>query len=171
MAARPDPERLREALDAALPDGLDLVRAVEAVPGALADRREASSWVLAFRDLEVGVLQAAAQAFLACERVEVTRVLKAGPRTFDARAAVLAMTVDDTPAAGGAAPWTPAGCAIFRMVVRHTTPAVRPDDVLTALRAAAALEPPTTPLATRLAQGPLRPGATVGDPLEDGVGA
>lgn len=46
-------------------------------------------------------------------------------------------------------------CAILVMVVRHTTPAVRPDDVLTALRQAAALSTPVTPAVTRLAQGRL----------------
>ena len=63
----------------------------------------------------------------------------------------------------------PAGeteCAIIRMVVRHTTPAVRPDDILTALRAVAGLVPPAPPLVTRLAQGPLAHGvAAVADPL------
>ncbi|MGZ6764581.1 MAG: hypothetical protein ACXVEH_14440, partial [Nocardioides sp.] len=57
-------------------------------------------------------------------------------------------------------------CAILRVVVRHTTPAVRPDDVLTALRAVSALAPPTPPLVTRLAQGPLHTAtAGVADPL------
>jgi len=43
---------------------------------------------------------------------------------------------------------------------------VRPDDILTALRAVAGLEPPTPPLVIRLAQGPLQDdNATVADPL------
>lgn len=41
------------------------------------------------------------------------------------------------------------------MVVRHMTPAVRPDDVLTGLRQVADLAPPSPPMVTRLAQGPL----------------
>ena len=54
----------------------------------------------------------------------------------------------------------------MRMVVRHTTPAVRPDDILTALRAVADLVPPSSPLVTRLAQGPLMDAeAAVADPL------
>ena len=57
-------------------------------------------------------------------------------------------------------------CAILRMVVRHTTPAVRPDDILTALRETADLAPPRPPLVTRLAQGPLDTAtARVTDPL------
>ena len=48
-----------------------------------------------------------------------------------------------------------AGYAILRMVVRHLTPAVRPDDILAALRRVAGLAPSSPPLVTRLAQGPL----------------
>jgi hypothetical protein len=48
-----------------------------------------------------------------------------------------------------------AGYAILRMVVRHLTPAVRPDDILTALRRVAGLVPSAPPLVTRLVQGPL----------------
>ena len=46
-------------------------------------------------------------------------------------------------------------CAILQMVVRHTTPSVRPDDILTALRAVSGFGPPEPALMTRLAQGPL----------------
>jgi hypothetical protein len=41
------------------------------------------------------------------------------------------------------------------MVVRHTVPAVRPDDVLTALREVSDVVPAAPPLMTRLAQGSL----------------
>ena len=59
-----------------------------------------------------------------------------------------------------------APCAILRVVVRHTTPAVRPDDVLEALRQVADLAPPVPPQVTRLAQGPLDPATgDVSDPL------
>jgi hypothetical protein len=52
------------------------------------------------------------------------------------------------------------------LVVRHATPAVRPDDVLTALQQVAGLTPPVPPLVTRLAQGPLeQQTGLVGDPL------
>jgi hypothetical protein len=57
-------------------------------------------------------------------------------------------------------------CAILDLVVRHATPAVRPDDVLTGLRAVADLVPPMPVHMTRLAQGPLDPQTgDVGDPL------
>jgi hypothetical protein len=107
--------------------------------------------------MPVQPLEEAAQALLQREEVQVTRMMKSGPRTFDVRSAVVSLSAsaveDDS-------------CAILRAVVRHTTPAVRPDDVLTALHAVAALAPPTPPLVTRLAQGPLRTAtATVADPL------
>ena len=158
VVERVDPQALRAALDAALPDGLDVLTVVEALPGSLADRLEGSIWELRFPGLEADALAAAVAEFLAAERIEVTRVLKSGPRTFDARSAVLQMRSQE-----GAD-----GCAILTLVVRHTTPVVRPDDVLTALRTHAAFEPPRPPLVTRLAQGPLRPHAgEVADPLVD----
>ena len=115
-------------------------------------------------------LQAAVDAYLAVDRAEVTRTFKTGPRTFDTRVAVLDMRVVDpatvTDTVPQAVPAGEGGCAIIRMVVRHTTPAVRPDDILTALRAVAGLVPPAPPLVTRLAQGPLAHGvAAVADPL------
>ena len=157
VTERVDPARVRAALDEALPAGLDILEVVEAVPGALADRLQASDWVMEFRGMPVESLERAAEQLLAQERVEVTRVMKNGPRTFDVRGAVVSLHVS---------PSEDATCAILRAVVRHTTPAVRPDDVLCALQSVAALAPPTPPLVTRLAQGLLRTAsATVADPL------
>ena len=175
VTERVDPYAVRTALDAALPPGLDVLEVVEAAPGALADRLQASDWVIAFRDVPAETLAQAASRFLEQGHVEVTRMMKTGPRTFDVRGAVLSLVVAP---AGGGGPWAWTGhggeCAILRVVVRHTTPAVRPDDILTALHVVADLEAPTPPLVTRLAQGPLR-GATaaVADPLaadEEAVG-
>jgi radical SAM-linked protein len=57
-------------------------------------------------------------------------------------------------------------CAILRLVVRHLTPAVRPDDVLSGLHTMADLAPPVPAAVTRLAQGPLdEESGTVTDPL------
>jgi radical SAM-linked protein len=173
LARRCDPEQVRRALDAALPPGLDLVDAVEAGPGALADRLEASVWRVELPGLAPELAAGAVEAFLARERVEVQRVMKAGLRTFDARAAVHRLDVSpgvprsrgdnsvDSPASSD-----PAACAILQLVVRHTTPAVRPDDVLAALRVVADLAPPSSPVVTRLAQGPLdEASGAVTDPL------
>lgn len=157
VTERVDPESVRAALDEALPEGLDILEVVEAAPGALADRLEGSVWRLEFRQVEPTTLGAAVVSFLGVDRAEVTRTFKTGPRTFDTRGAVLRMEVDE-PASGP--------CAILQMVVRHTTPAVRPDDILTALRAVTGFSPPVPPLVTRLAQGPLRGAAAgVADPL------
>ncbi|NYG05834.1 radical SAM-linked protein [Phycicoccus badiiscoriae] len=166
VTERVDPESVRAALDEALPQGLDVLEVVEAAQGALADRLQGSDWVMDFPGLTEAQLQQAADQLLALDRVEVSRTFKTGPRTFDVRSAVVSMTT---------APSERPDCAILRVVVRHTTPAVRPDDVLTALRAATELTPPMPPLVTRLAQGPLRPAtAGVADPLaadEDDDGA
>ncbi len=170
VTQRVDPDAVRVALDEALPEGLDIMEVVEAGPGSLADRLQASDWVIAFRDLDRPTLQAAVDLLLAREHAEVSRTFKTGPRTFDVRPAIVAMAAtggdrvaDRVP---GAMPGGDPGCAIIRVVVRHTTPAVRPDDILTALRAVADLVPPTSPLVTRLAQGPLMDEeAAVADPL------
>ncbi len=176
VVARVDPERLRAALDASLPEGLDVLDVLEAAPGALADRLEASVWSVRLRGIGAERAEEAVRAFLAAERVEVQRMTKNGLRTFDAREAVLALEVEvevegevegavegDARAAGegGAEP-----CAILRLVVRHLTPAVRPDDVLSGLRQVADLAPPGPVAVTRLAQGPLDVSTgAVGDPL------
>ena len=116
----------------------------------------------------------AVAAFLASERAEVTRMTKNGLRTFDSRAAVVALHVLPDPRPGVAAGPGEGPCAILRLVLRHVTPAVRPDDVLAGLSSIGDLAPPTTPAVTRLAQGPLDESAgTVSDPLapdRDAVG-
>ena len=123
------------------------------------------------RDLGRGAARGR-RALLERETVEVTRITKSGPRTFDVRRAIVSARVQGP---GQAARETAANheirpdCAILRMVVRHTTPAVRPDDILTALREIADLAPPRPPLVTRLAQGPLDTAtARVTDPLDPG---
>jgi radical SAM-linked protein len=166
VVERVDPASLGAALDDALPDGLAVLEVVEAGPGSLAERLEASDWLMEFRGMPPEELRAAAAAFLAVDRIEVTRVFKTGPKTFDVRSAVVAMSVDSDVPTAVPVEGEPGECAILRMVVRHTTPAVRPDDVLTALRAVTEFSPPTPPWVTRLAQGPLQSAtAGVADPL------
>jgi hypothetical protein len=58
-----------------------------------------------------------------------------------------------------------AACAILTAVVRQTTPAVRPDDVLGALDVVAGLRPPAPARATRMAQGLLDDRGSLADPL------
>ncbi|HEY2223217.1 TIGR03936 family radical SAM-associated protein [Actinomycetospora sp.] len=59
-----------------------------------------------------------------------------------------------------------AACGTLTAVVRHTTPAVRPDDVVSALRSVAGLEPPVPVTATRMEQGRLGDSGELLDPLE-----
>jgi radical SAM-linked protein len=185
LTRRVEPEALRRALDDALPQGLDIVEVVEAGPGALADRLTGSIWRVELPGVSREQAADAVRTFLAAERVEVQRITKSGPRTFDTRSAVVALTVLDEPgrpAADGAAERAPEDAAenltarvaqgvprsyaILQVVVRHTTPAVRPDDVLAGLRSQANLAPPSPPRMTRLAQGPLDEGTgSVADPL------
>ena len=161
VAGRCDPARLREALDQSLPEGLDVVEVVEARTASLPERLEASVWELRLQAVECDEVAAAVDAFLAADAVEVQRLTKNGKRTFDARSAVVRIA----PVSRGDA--APGGhCAILQVVVRHVAPAVRPDDVLSGLRQVAGLAPPTPPLVTRLAQGPLdAETGTVTDPL------
>jgi radical SAM-linked protein len=149
-----DPQRLRADLDASLPPGLDVLDVVEARAGSLADRLEVSVWELRLRGVDAAAAAHAVEAFSAADRVEVERLTKKGLRRFDAREAVRSLTVvDGLGRAAGQEPIPP--CVILRMVVRHATPAVRPDDVLMGLRLVAGFAPPSPPEVTRLAQGPL----------------
>jgi len=177
LAQRCDPVRLRDALDRSLPSDLDVLDVVEVPPppentkaSHLDDRLQASVWEIVLDGVAAADALAAVERFLAADRVEVSRMTKNGLRTFDARAAVVAL--EASPRAGTGAPEP---CAILRLVVRHVTPAVRPDDVLAGLRQIGHLAPPSTPAVVRLAQGPLdEPAGTVSDPLapdRDAVGS
>ena len=156
LARRCDPEAVRQALDAALPDGLDVVELVEAGTGPLAERLEGSRWRVVLAGVAEEELRAAVDRLLVTQRVEVERLTRSGVRVIDARGALLSAAVSSGDGE----------CAILDLVVRHSTPAVRPDDVLAALRVVADLAPPSPPVATRLAQGPLdEADGAVTDPL------
>lgn len=158
-----DIEQLRAALDAALPVGVDLVDVVEARTPGFADRMEASAWDLEFPGADVAVVEAAAAAFAAAESVIVQRTTKNGIRDVDARAAVVHVGTRVVPGGPGDAPR-----AILALVVRQVIPAVRPDDVLAALRALTGFVAPLPPRSVRVAQGPMTGAspASVGDPLD-----
>ena len=161
LAAPVDLRRLREALDASLPPGLDVVECVEARPGggALAERMEASTWRVELPGVPPAAAEAAVAAFLDRSEVQVERLTRDGRRLLDARGPVVSAVVG-APSGGPAEP-----CAILEMVVRQVTPAVRPDDVLAALRAVAGLASTAPPRATRLAQGRLDDRGRLADPL------
>ncbi len=143
-----DPDDVRRALDEAMPDGLDILEVVVAAPGALSDRLEAGQWTVTLPGVSQSGAAAAVEQFLAREAVQVERMTKKGVRSFDCRAAVVSLSTR-----GGE--YEGQECAILDLVVRHGTPAVRPDDILAGLREIAGLVAPVPPLQTRIAQGPL----------------
>ncbi|MCO8277200.1 TIGR03936 family radical SAM-associated protein [Actinoplanes sp. TRM 88003] len=164
LQAEIDPAQLVIALDAALSPGLDILDAVIAGPGSLADRIDASQWLIELPGIDPADAAAAVTAFLALDEVLVERMTKQGRRSFDARQAVTHIAVTDQSAVPSEADGAP--CAIIDLVVRQVTPAVRPDDVLSGLRVAAGLEPPVPPRVTRLAQGTLTAQGDIVDPLD-----
>jgi radical SAM-linked protein len=153
-----DPAAVLTSLDEALPAGLDVLEVVVSSGGSLADLLEASVWRTQVPGPAPEAAEAAVRAFLAADQVPVERMTKKGLRTFDCRAAVVALTA--VPRAEDPE------CAILEMVLRHGTPTVRPDDVLAGLRIISGLEAAAAPSHERLAQGPLDTvTGTVGDPL------
>ncbi len=143
-----DPAALVTALDAALPDGLDVLEAAvaERARAGRPDRRQP----LAARAARGAPGPSCARRWPRCSprpRVVVERVIPSGRRTIDVRAAVVAAevlagsapgpVVEPAAASAGAEPGEV--CAIMTAVVRQLTPAVRPDDVLGALDLVAGL--------------------------------
>ena len=180
--AAPD---VRDRLDAALPEGIDVVEVYELAAGEAASRQdgtpgggpaahrplqlEASQWRVELPGVGPDTAARAIEAFLAAGTIEVERLTSKGTRRLDARSAVLTLELDRRASEG-----RDAGCAILRMVVRHMTPAVRPDDILAALGHVAALAPTSPALVTRLAQGPIgmaAAAARVGEPGAAGPAA
>jgi radical SAM-linked protein len=159
LAEVSEPARIAEQLDEALPDGLDVLAVVEASSGSLADHLEASRWRIDLPETPEPALAAAAEAFLGADSVTVERMTKKGLRTFDTRAAVLALTVSRVGSGSR-----------LDLLVRHTVPSVRPDDVLAGLQDCTPLEVDRAPLVTRLEQGRYDPATGVlRDPFGSGA--
>ena len=151
-------------LNAALPDGIDVIDVTEA--GGDGSRPagsgsasggfghlEASEWRMVLPGVAPEVARPAVAGFLARAEAPVERLTDKGVRRMDARAAVVEMTVLDEAGLETAANSGFEGCAILRMVVLHTAPAVRPEDIVTALREQDGIVPSSPPMITRLAQG------------------
>jgi radical SAM-linked protein len=166
-------DQVRVRLDAMLPDGIDVVDVTEA---GLGGPPEASVWQVALPGVRPDVAAQAVAGFLALTEAPVERLTDKGVRRMDARSAVREMAVldpsDELAAADDRAFRRVAvtkgyDCAILRMVVLHMAPAVRPEDVLSALSAEQGLVPSSPPLTIRLAQlwpGQGRPEAEEGWP-------
>ena len=154
-----DPAEIQVRLDEALPVGLDVLEVVPSAGGALADRLEASRWLITLPDVPPEPAAKAVESFLAETEVLVERMTKRGLRQFDCRTAVVSALVTMNHGVHGE-------CAILDVVLRHGTPAVRPDDILAGLRQTAGLPGGAAALYQRLSQGPLDDeSGTVGDPL------
>ncbi|MDQ4104993.1 MAG: TIGR03936 family radical SAM-associated protein [Actinomycetota bacterium] len=159
-----DPGVVCSELDAALPDGLVVLEGVLAGPGGLAERIEVSSWRIEVRGVSDEQLRQAVRALLAAPELMVERVTKDGRRMVDVRAAIVTLEVEDCPMV----PPVPnqfSRCGILMAVVRQVSPAVRPDDVLSALGAVAGLPSSVLVKAIRMAQGRLDDDGGLVDPL------
>lgn len=129
-----DPQAMCEQLDAALPEGMDVLAVVEA-DGGLVEKLQASRWRLEC-DAD---LTAAVAAFQAADSVEVERITKAGRRMIDVRA----LCSDFDLVSPG----------VLEVTVAHAEPTPRPAEVMTAIRSVCPDVPEVVVLATRLAQG------------------
>lgn len=160
-----DPEFVRSELDAALPGGLAVLEAVLAGPGGLAERIEASEWHIELSGVPVEQLQLAVGELLAAPRARVERMTKDGPRMLDARAALVSLRAHPHPVvSSGTGQVTE--CGILVAVVRQASPAVRPDDVLSALGVVTGLRLTVPAKVTRTAQGRLDDDGDLVDPLD-----
>ncbi len=81
-----DPADLAAALDAALPDGIDVLAAAVAEGTPLADRIDASEWRIELPGVTPDDLRRAVVALQAAEAVVVERVTPSGRRQVDVRA-------------------------------------------------------------------------------------
>jgi radical SAM-linked protein len=132
-------------LNAALPDGIDVIAVTEETGGLPAGRLTASEWQVLLPSLTPDNVVPVVQKFLALEHAPVERLTAKGMRRMDARSAVVQLHALTGDGAG----------TELRMILMHTVPSVRPDDVLTALRQVSDVIPAAQPLMTRLAQGSL----------------
>ena len=146
LTSRQEASAVAERLNAALPDGIDVIAVTEDAGGLPASRLTASEWQVILPGVTPDAAAPAVEKFLALEHAPVERLTSKGIRRMDARSAVVELDVDSVDTSGATA---------LRIVVRHTVPAVRPDDVLTALREVSDVAPAAPPLMTRLAQGSL----------------
>jgi radical SAM-linked protein len=156
LTSRVEADVAREQLNAALPDGIDVIVVTEDAGGLPASRLTASEWQVVLPGLRPGDAAEVVQKFLALDEAPVERLTSKGVRRMDARAAVVSLEVH------GSGPHDEMdGDAVLRMVLRHTVPSVRPDDVVNALRDVSEVIPTALPLITRLMQGSLGESGTV----------
>jgi radical SAM-linked protein len=151
LSSRSDAETVREQLNAALPDGIEVIDVTEREGGLPTSQLVASQWQVTLPGSPPEAVAPAVEAFLALEHAPVERLTSKGVRRMDAREATVSMSIV-SPGQHSTESLSRGGTAL-RMIVKHTVPAVRPDDVLTALREYTGLAQDAPPLITRLAQG------------------
>src|SRR6202035_2508110 len=87
-----------QRLDAALPDGIDVIDVTEDAPGGpppltSISRLEASEWRMVLPGVSPAVAERAVASFLTLDEAPVERLTDKGVRRLDARAAVVEMNV------------------------------------------------------------------------------
>lgn len=151
LAQERDPDVVRDALNAAMPEGLVIVDVVPASGAALPERLSASRWRADLPQADPAALAAAIAAVMDRDEVVVERPTKNGVRPVEIRAAIHEM---DATATG------------FEMVSSIGEPTVRPGDVLSALCAFQPSLSDASALFSRLEQGTWD-GTRILDPLAE----
>ncbi|EPH07001.1 radical SAM-linked protein [Propionibacterium sp. oral taxon 192 str. F0372] len=150
LASVVDPGKLLVALNEVTPPGMRVVRVVEASTTKLPQLLQASSWQIELPGFPSESIPPLIAGLLAASSLEVTRTSKKGKRILDVCTALIAAKTLEMG---------------VEVVLRHTEPLVRPDDVFAAL---ISIDPEVAvvdaPRATRMAQGPLVDGR-ITDPL------
>lgn len=138
LAKEVDPSWLRDALNAALPDGLEILAVVDA-PNGLAELLKAAHWQVRLTGADPSEVAEAVRELLAEPSHLVSRQTKAGIREFDVRPAIHRLVAADDG---------------FELISAIGEPLVRPEDVVTALQQLRPGLAETGPgLANRLEQG------------------
>ena len=135
LTSRIEADAVREQLNAALPDGIDVIAVTEDCRGTAGQSAHRVRVAGSPSRPDGGRCGAVVAEFLALEEAPVERLTSKGMRRMDARSAVVTLDVL-VPIDGGRR------VGVLRMVLRHTVPSVRPDDVLNALRDVSDVFPP-----------------------------
>jgi radical SAM-linked protein len=126
------PADVRIKLAAVMPEDFPIIAAHEVDPSQSWD---ASLWEIHLDGISEEVLTQAASIFMEADEILVSREVKTGLRTFDARGSVESLK--------------PVDRSTLKVVIRHTEPLVRPADVVGALT----LQNPPEPRIKRIRQG------------------
>ena len=93
LTSRTEADAVRERLNAALPDGIDVIAVTEDSGGLPTSRLTASEWQIALPGLPPDNVVPVVRKFLALTEAPVERLTSKGIRRMDARAAVVSLDV------------------------------------------------------------------------------